>query len=170
MLAATGVERPILIGHSDGGSISLVHAGSIGASSVRAVVLEAPHVFVERETVQAIASIRQDYDRTDLKRKLARHHEDVDGAFLGWTTVWLDPEFLEWNIEGYLPAVRCPVLAIQGDADAYGTVRQVEAVARGVAGRTEVVIFPGCGHSPHRERKRETLEAMARFIEEVLQQ
>jgi len=169
VLDAAGVRDAVLVGHSDGASIALVHAGSGAAGRVRALVLEAPHVFVEDESVRSIAAIGEAYRDTELRAKLARHHGDnVDCAFHGWNGVWLDPGFRAWNIEEYLPRVTVPVLVVQGEADEYGTLAQVEAVRGGAAGPVETVVLPGVGHSPHRDAPEATLGAMARFVSAVL--
>jgi pimeloyl-ACP methyl ester carboxylesterase len=164
--AALGLDDAILVGHSDGASIALIHAGS-GRWPVRAVLLEAPHAFVEDVSVASIAAARTAYDTTDLRERLARYHGDVDGAFRGWNDIWLHADFRAWNIEDVLPGVRCPVLAIQGADDEYGTLAQVDAVERGVAGRFERLVLPDCKHSPHRDQEQATLAAMARFIAQV---
>ncbi len=169
VLNAAGVRDAILVGHSDGASIALVHAGSGAAGRVRALVLEAPHVFVEDVSVASIAAVGEAYRDTDLRARLARHHgANVDCAFHGWNGVWLDPEFRAWNIEDCLPRVAVPVLVVQGEADEYGTVAQVEAIRRQAAGPVETVILPRVGHSPHRDAPDAILEAMARFVAGVL--
>jgi len=164
--AALGLEDAILVGHSDGASIALIHAGS-GRWPVHAVVLEAPHVFVEDVSIASIAAARTAYDTTDLRGRLARYHADVDSAFRGWNDIWLHPDFRAWNIESVLPGVRCPVLAIQGADDEYGTLAQIDAIVRGVTGRFERLVLANCKHSPHRDQEQATLDAMARFIAEV---
>jgi pimeloyl-ACP methyl ester carboxylesterase len=161
-----GLDDLVLIGHSDGASIALIHAGS-GRWPVRALVLEAPHVFVEDISVAGIEAAREAYATTDLRQRLARYHDDVEGAFRGWNDAWLDPDFRAWNIEEYLPGVRCPVLAIQGEDDQYGTLAQVDAIERGVAGAFEKVVLATCGHSPHRDQEKAVLAAMTDFIERV---
>ncbi len=128
-LDTLAIDRPILVGHSDGGSIALILAGA-GLRPLSAVVTLAAHVFVEDLTVASIAAAKTAFETTDLRAKLARHHADVDSAFLGWNRIWLAPEFRDWNIEEYLPAIRCPVLAIQGEDDEYGTMEQMERIAR----------------------------------------
>lgn len=169
LLAAEGIEDAILIGHSDGASISLIYAGSIGAR-VRALVALAPHVFVEDLCVTAIEALRRDYldEATEVRKKLARHHADVDGAFLGWAGVWLHPEFRRWDRRSLLPGVKVPVLVIQGEDDEYGTSAQVEAVVRGVAGPSEALMLPACGHVPQRDRREETLAAIVGFVGRAL--
>jgi pimeloyl-ACP methyl ester carboxylesterase len=165
VLAAAGIRDHILIGHSDGASISLIHAGSGPAPGLRGVILEAPHVFTEPHGLASIARIREAYRDTDLRARLARHHGDnVDVAFHGWNGVWLDPEFAAWNIEEYLPAIRVPILILQGEDDEYGTWAQVEAIKRGSGGPVESIAIPDCGHSPHREQPDITLRAMREFI------
>jgi pimeloyl-ACP methyl ester carboxylesterase len=165
LLEALGIERPILLGHSDGGSICLIYAAMTSAAP-RALILEAPHVFVEDLTVRSIARIREVYASTDLRVKLGRHHADVDEVFRGWSEIWLDPTFRDWNIEAELREVRCPVLVIQGIDDEYGTMAQVAAIRRQVAGM-ETLLLPECGHSPHRDRAEQTLEAVVEFLKAV---
>jgi pimeloyl-ACP methyl ester carboxylesterase len=161
--AELGLDDAILVGHSDGASIALIHAGS-GSWPVRALVLEAPHVFVEDVSITSIAAARTAYETTDLRRRLARYHADVDSAFRGWNDVWLDADFRAWNIEDVLPGVRCPVLAIQGADDEYGTLQQLDAIGRGVAAPFERLVLPKCRHSPHRDQENAVLMAMTRFI------
>jgi len=134
---------------------------------VRALILEAPHVFVEDVTVVSIEQAKLAYRTTDLGKRLARYHDDPDHAFWGWNDIWLDPAFRAWNIEAYLPGVRSPVLAIQGADDEYGSLAQLDAIERGVAGPFERLVLAQCKHSPHRDQEAATLEAMARFIGRV---
>jgi pimeloyl-ACP methyl ester carboxylesterase len=165
LLEALAVERPILLGHSDGASIALIHAGS-GARPVSALVLMAPHVMVEDLSVASIAAARRAYETGDLRQKLARHHSDVDSAFWGWNRIWLHPDFRRWNIEDVLPGVRCPVLAIQGRDDEYGTMDQIARIVRAV-GDVEVLELADCRHSPHRDQPEAVIEALAQFVERV---
>ncbi|HKX10203.1 MAG TPA: alpha/beta hydrolase [Stellaceae bacterium] len=166
LLGELRIAAPILIGHSDGASIALIHAGS-GRWPVRALVLEAAHVFVEDVTVASIEQAKIAYRTTDLDKRLARYHDDPDHAFWGWNDIWLDPAFRSWNIESYLPGVRCPVLAIQGADDEYGTLAQLDAIERGVSGTFERLVLARCKHSPHRDQEAATLEAIARFIDRI---
>jgi pimeloyl-ACP methyl ester carboxylesterase len=168
VLDAMDVRRAILVGHSDGGSIAIVHASSAPAR-VEALVLEAAHVFCEDVSVASIAAARDAYLHGDLRARLAKHHDDVDGAFWGWNRAWLDPEFRAWNLEGFLAGVRVPTLVIQGEDDPYGTMAQLEAIARGVRGAVERWIVPKCGHAPHREQEEATLERMTRFVRGVIE-
>ncbi len=162
LLAALGVQRPVLVGHSDGASIALIHAGS--RDGLTGLVALAPHVFVEDISVKSIAEAKTAFETTDLPQRLARHHADARRTFYGWNDIWLHPDFRRWNIEAFLPAIRCPVLAIQGADDEYGTMAQVEAIERQVAGRCEVVKLAACGHSPHRDQPELTLAAIERFV------
>jgi len=169
VLDAAEVHDAILVGHSDGGSIALIHAGGAGAHRVRALVLEAPHVFCEDLSVESIARAAEKYREGDLRRALERHHgANVDVAFWGWNRAWLDPAFRAWNIEEYLGRIQCPALVIQGEDDEYGTVAQVDAIEAGSGGPVSRLILPACGHSPHREQPEATLAAMADFVRGVL--
>ncbi len=171
VIDATGVREAVLVGHSDGGSIALIHAGSEKAQQVRGLVLEAPHVFVEDISVESIARAAQNYEHGDLRRGLMRYHgENVDCAFWGWNKVWLDPQFRLWNIEEYLPRITRPVLVIQGEDDEYGTLRQVEAIERGCRGDVESLILARCGHSPHRDQPERTLEAIVSFVKGIFRE
>jgi len=160
VLAGAGIEDPVLVGHSDGASIALIHAA---AHPVRALVLLAPHVFVEDLSVASIAEAREAFATTDLRERMARHHRDAEATFRLWNDIWLAPEFRAWDITGVLPRVTAPVLLIQGEHDQYGTLAQVEAVRDGVAGPVELVVLDA-RHAPHLEAPEETLEAAARFV------
>jgi len=162
LLKVLGIEHPILLGHSDGASISLIYAGEY-PSSPRALVLEAPHVFVEDLSVESIAKIRAMYQNTDLRNRLVQYHRDVDGTFWSWNDIWLDPRFRSWNIESYLDAITCPVLVIQGHDDEYGTIRQVNSIQQRTPS-AEVLLLRDCGHSPHRDQPQVTIDRIARFL------
>jgi pimeloyl-ACP methyl ester carboxylesterase len=160
LLAEHNVERPVLVGHSDGASIALIHASE---HPVDSLVLLAPHVFVEDLSVASIAEARDTFETTDLRERMARYHRDPEATFRLWNDIWLAPEFRDWNIEDVLPGVTAPALLIQGEHDQYGTLAQVEAVRAGVSGSAELVVLD-CRHAPHLEAPEETLEAAARFI------
>jgi len=164
VVAALGIAEPLLIGHSDGASIALIHAAHHDAAGL---VLMAPHVFVEDMTVASIAEAKVAYRTTDLPRKLGRYHADVDRTFRGWNDIWLAPAFRLWNIEDVLPAIRAPALLIQGADDEYGTTAQLDAIARGLSGPVETVLLPACKHAPHRDQPAATLQAIARFVDAV---
>src|SRR5581483_10240331 len=154
VLAAASIERPILVGHSDGGSIALIHAAE---HDVAGLVLLAPHVVVEDVCIASIAGMRHLFATTDLRERMARYHDDPDLAFRGWCDVWLDPAFRDWSLEELLPAVTAPALLIQGQDDEYGTLAQIEAIERGVSGPAEVLVVDG-GHAPHLEQPERVLE------------
>ena len=162
LFVALAILRLVLVGYFDGASIALIYAGS--RDGLTGLVTLAPHVFVEDISVKSIAEAKIAFETTDLPQKLARHHADARRTFYGWNDIWLHPDFRRWNIEAYLPAIRCPVLAIQGVDDEYGTMAQVEAIGRQVGGRCEVVKLEACGHSPHRDQPELTLAASARFV------
>jgi len=189
VLDAMQIRKAIPVGHSDGGSIALIHAGGVQDKRVVGLILEAPHVFVEDVGLKSIRRIAEEYresaleagaDRTrashsqhagatigapvGLKQRLARYHgERVDETFWGWNDVWLSPQFRAWNIEKYLPQIRVPMLLIQGANDQYGTVAQVKAIAAGCQELVRTVVLPDCGHSPHLEQPELALEAMMKF-------
>ena len=159
-----GIRSPVLVGHSDGGSIALIYAGS-GLGDVAALVLEAPHVFVEDLTVRSIRRLAARYRTRDLRARLTRHHgSNVDSLFRSWSKVWLSSKFRRWNIEDCLPRVRCPALVIQGEDDEYGTLAQVQTISAALGGAVEVLTLPSCGHSPHIDQRTAVEHRMARFI------
>jgi pimeloyl-ACP methyl ester carboxylesterase len=162
---AHAIENPVLVGHSDGASIALIHAGAGHEAS--GLVAMAPHVFVEDLSIASIAAAREAWATTDLRSRLARYHDDADGAFRGWNDVWLDPAFRTWNIERYLGSIRCPVLLIQGKDDEYGTMAQLDAIERRVGGPVERLELEHCGHSPHRDQREATLAAIADFVARI---
>ncbi len=163
LLAQLQIKSPILIGHSDGASIALIYAGA--HDHVRGLVLLAPHVFVEELSVASIAEAKTSFDTTNLPEKLGRHHRDAARTFWGWNNIWLHPEFRSWNIEEYLPRITCPILAIQGLDDQYGTMAQVEAIARQSGGPVEILQLADCRHSPQRDQPGAVLAAIAGFVE-----
>jgi pimeloyl-ACP methyl ester carboxylesterase len=164
VLDRLGLDRVVLLGHSDGGSIALLFAAAYPAR-VSALVLEAPHVFVEPVAIASITGIKHRFETSDLPVRLAKYHgANTEGAFRGWNDIWLHPDFAAWNIEDALPDVTCPTLVLQGDEDEYGTVKQVEAIARQSGGRVETRWLPACGHRPHRDQPDAVLEAIAAFL------
>ena len=168
LLAQLHVEHPILVGHSDGASIALIHAGA--HDRVRGLVLLAPHVFVEDLSVASIAEAKTSFGTTDLPEKLARHHRDAAQTFWGWNDIWLHPDFRRWNIEESLPRITCPILAIQGLDDQYGNMAQVQAIARQAGGPVEILPLADCRHSPQRDQAEATLAAIAGFVKQIEEQ
>ncbi len=163
ILDVAAIERAVLLGHSDGGSIALLFAAAF-PDRAEALVLEAPHVFVEDVSIRSIERMKTAYTSGDLRERLKKYHHDVDAAFHGWNDVWLAPEFRNWTIEQDLPAVGCAALIIQGDEDEYGTLRQVDAITAQLGGPVETLILPGCGHTPHREHSGDVIAAIASFL------
>lgn len=162
VLDQLGICNPILVGHSDGASIALIHAAH-GHRPVRALVLLAPHVFVEDVTVASIAQAKVAYHSSDLPTRLGRYHDDVGNAFWGWNNIWLEPAFRNWNIEKCLPDVVCPVLAIQGHDDEYGSMAQLASIARHSHDVTRLEL-PACHHSPHRDQPAAVIGAIKDFV------
>lgn len=166
LLAALAIDDAVLVGHSDGGSIALIHAGGgPPPSCVRGLVLLAPHVFCEDVSVTSIEAARRAFAEGGLRARLARYHGDnTDGAFKGWNDAWLDPGFRSWNLEAFLPRISVPVLAIQGANDPYGTLAQIDAIERGVRGPFRRLILDACGHDPSRDARDATRAAIREFV------
>ena len=160
LCTALGLDRPILVGHSDGASIALLAAA---AADVRGLVVLAPHVFVEEMGQHGIAAARTAFVDGDLRARMARHHRDPDVTFWSWNDVWLSAEFQDWDIQAELSGIHCPVLAVQGTADRYGSMAHVEAVRDRAQGPVELLVL-GCGHSPHLEEPDATADAVVRFL------
>ncbi len=156
-------DKPWLFGHSDGGSIALLFAARF-PGQVAGVIVVAPHIWVEDISVASIAQARSAYLQTDLRQRLARYHADVDSAFWGWNDIWLLPAFRHWRIDDELSAITCPLLAVQGANDAYGTLEQVRGIARAVPQCT-VVALADCGHAPHRDQKDRLIAAVRDFFQ-----
>lgn len=165
LLDRLNLERPILFGHSDGASIALLHAARF-AREVRGAIVLAPHIMVEQLSVDSIAKSRDAYLDTDLRARLARYHDDPDSAFWGWNRIWLDAAFRDWSIEDEIGSIRCPLLAVQGLDDAYGTLAQIRGIAQRVP-RTRLLELPACGHSAHRDQPDAVLAASCAFLAEV---
>ncbi len=175
LLQALNVQEPIwLVGHSDGGSIALLYAARHGSAAngqsqapeappLAGAIVLAPHILVEDVSVRSIEQARQAYLHTDLRQRLARHHDDPDSAFWGWNDIWLSPAFRSWSIEADLHRIKVPVLAVQGVDDEYGTLEQIRGIARRVP-QTELLELPACGHSPHRDQPQALMEAVAGFV------
>jgi pimeloyl-ACP methyl ester carboxylesterase len=162
LFAELGIERPWLFGHSDGASIALLYAARFDPAGI---VVVAPHIFVEDISITSIEAARLAYADTDLKSRLARYHDDADSAFRGWNDAWLSAEFRDWNIEAELATIRCPVLAVQGEDDEYGTLAQIRGIARRLP-KTRLFVIPKCGHSPHRDQPALLAEQAGRFIQQ----
>lgn len=166
LLAHYDIEQPVLIGHSDGASIALIHAAAAG-NMVTALVLMAPHVMVEPVSLSSIAQIKELYAKGTLRDRLARHHAHVDDAFLGWADTWLDPGFETWSLEPEVARLRCPTLLIQGEDDEYGTLKQLDMIEALTPGKVERLVLPACGHSPQRDKPAEVLDAIAAFLRQA---
>lgn len=161
LLKALDVRKaPWLFGHSDGGSIALLYAAHHATTGVVAL---APHIRVEDVSVSCIALAKETYENTDLRQRLARYHVDVDSAFWGWNRIWLAPEFRDWSIEQELSSITCPVLAVQGINDEYGTLAQIRDIQRLVP-HTELLELENCAHSPHRDQPQALTQACLTFF------
>lgn len=157
------IENPVLVGHSDGASIALIYAGTY---PVRGVAVLAPHVFVEENGMASIKALNDSFETSDLRAGLGKYHREARKTFHLWADAWLDPVFRQWNIEEYLPRIKCPLLAIQGEKDEYGTMAQLDAIKAQAGGPCELLKLPDCGHSPHKDQPEKVLKAVADFVRE----
>ncbi len=151
---------PWLLGHSDGGSIALLHAARF---PVAGAVVMAPHILVEELSLASIEQARIAYETTALRERLAKYHDDPDSAFWGWNRIWLHPDFRAWSIEQDIGTIGCPLLAVQGLDDEYGTLEQIRGIARRLP-QTRLLELPACGHSPHRDQPQAVIDAARAFI------
>jgi len=159
----TANDPPWLLGHSDGGSIALLYAAR-HPERTAGLILLSPHIMVEDLSIESIEQVRETYLNTDLKQRLSRYHDDPDSAFWGWNRIWLAPEFRHWNIESEITTIACPVLALQGLDDEYGTLQQVYGIQRRLP-QTQVVELADCGHSPQRDQGEALIEMAVRFVD-----
>ena len=188
VLRGAGIRHAVLIGHSDGGSIAAIYAGTPISSfpamprpspqegpgapghagtTLLGLVTIAAHFFVEDLNIASIRQIAASYETGDLRQRLARYHRDVEAAFRGWNDAWLDPRFRAFDITGFLPAIQAPILALQGADDPYGTEDQLRVFAANVRVPIETRLIPGAKHSPHLEAKDATLAAISDFIADL---
>jgi pimeloyl-ACP methyl ester carboxylesterase len=165
-LEQLNIERPILFGHSDGGSIALIHAGA-GRRPVTAAIVMAPHVMVEDVALAGIEKTRQVYLDTNFRQRLGKYHQNPDAVFRGWNDIWLAPEFRDWNIEEFLAPIACPVLAIQGEDDEYATMEQIDRIGRQCLD-VELLKLADCRHSPHKDQSQQVIAAVTEFIARIL--
>lgn len=157
-------QPKILIGHSDGGTIALIHAAT-HPEGILGVISEAAHVLVEPATVNGLLQVQEEYGLGKMRELLTRYHgERTDALVAGWIANWLSDGARDWNVEGYLPEIACPVLAIQGSEDHFGTVAQLASIQQRTKGKSTLLHIPGCGHIPHKQAEEEVTEAMAEFI------
>ena len=163
LLASLNIRQPWLYGHSDGGSIALLYAARFPQLLAGAIVV-APHIVVEALSVTSIRKARDAYLHQGLREKLARYHDDVDSAFFGWNDIWLSPAFRTWDITAELSEIRCPLLAIQGKQDEYGTMAQIHDIQRRCP-PTRLIELEACGHSPHKDQPEQLISAVKKFMQ-----
>ena len=162
------IDDAILFGHSDGGSIALIMAGKY-PDKIRAIITEGAHIFVEEITISGIEAAIGLYQRTNLKKKLEKYHGDkTEAMFWAWAATWTTEPFRKWNIEGFLPKILCSSLIIQGEADEYGSLKQVERITTQTNGPSSKLIIPKVKHSPHKEVPEKILTHVGAFIENLL--
>ena len=159
-------EKPILYGHSDGGSIALLYA-AMYPDAVKAIIVAAPHIFVEDISIDSIEKARDAFLQTDLPQRLKRYHDDPEATFWAWNDIWLNPEFRHWNIEACLDKIRCPILALQGVDDEYGTLDQIQGIKR-IATHAKLCIIERCRHSPHKDQPEIITNEVANFMRDLV--
>ena len=167
----TAANPPLLYGHSDGGSIALLFAARYPMNA-SGIIVVAPHIFVEDVSISSIEEAKIAYLTTTpqtnhLRGKLSRYHDDVDSAFWGWNDVWLNPAFRRWNLTQAIKTIACPLLAIQGLDDEYGTLEQIRSIKR-LLPQTQLLEIPNCGHSPHRDQPEALIKACVAFVISVV--
>ncbi|MBN2040539.1 MAG: alpha/beta hydrolase [Spirochaetes bacterium] len=168
LISAAGIKEYMLIGHSDGASISLIFAGGTPAVNLKGIILEAPHTFCEKKTVSHIREAKDWYENGDLKKRLEKYHGiNTECAFYGWNRAWLDPDFKKWNIEEYLPDIKVPAFVIQGADDEYGTLKHMQSIELKSSGVVKTLVLDKCGHSPHKDQQKKVLQSIAAFVKEI---
>jgi pimeloyl-ACP methyl ester carboxylesterase len=168
LLSELNIKDTILFGHSDGGTIALI-AASKYSEKVKAVICEAGHIFVEDITVKGVEEALNAYNTTNLPQRLEKYHGDkVETIVKAWTEIWLSEKFRTWNIESFLKNITSPLLFIQGEADEYGTLNQVEKTVSQVTGTADKFIIPNVGHTPHKESPEIVLNRSIEFINSVI--
>ena len=164
LISRLKLSRIILYGHSDGASIAAIFAGSRPTTTIEGVILEAPHVFVEEISIDGIKMAKLAFENGNLKRGLKKHHDDPDRTFQNWSEAWLEPNFLNWNIQKYVRNISAPVLLIQGENDIYGSLKQLYAIESDLKGECSRLVLQNTGHSPHKEQPSSVLHALKIFI------
>ncbi|WP_299693965.1 alpha/beta hydrolase [uncultured Tateyamaria sp.] len=165
VMDAAGVRSAVLLGHSDGATIAAIYAGSVSDMRVRGLILIAPHFFAEQQGLAAIAEAGRAFDSGDLRQRLARHHDHPDVAFGGWFGAWTDPRFARWSVADAIDHWRVPALAIQGDADPYGTRAQIDEIEDRIYAPLESLWLKGAGHAPHQDAPEAVTTAVTAFCE-----
>ncbi len=160
VLSAAGIEQAVLFGHSDGGTIASIFAGTIDDDRLNGLIVMAPHYFTESAGLREITKAKQAYDEGDLKFKMSKYHRDADTTFRGWNDSWLHPDFESWNVADVLNGVNVPVLAIQGADDQYGTLRQIQEIEKRCKTPVTLLVLDGCRHSPHLDQPSMVLDAV----------
>ncbi len=163
LLAQLNVQNPVLLGHSDGATIALLYASRF---PVAACIAMAPHVLVESVAVSAIGQAKQAFESGDLRQRLAKHHNDVDGAFWQWNDVWLSDAFSHFDIRPECRAISAPLLLVQGINDEYGTMLQLDEIAL-AAPHAQQLGLADCGHSPQRDQPEKTLSTISAFLNDL---
>lgn len=163
LCAAFGLQRYVAFGHSVGGAMAVHCAADRPACA--ALVTASAQAFVEPRTLDGIRAAAARFRDPERRARLARlHGERAAWVLAAWIETWLDPGFAGWTLAPVLPRVRCPVLALHGDADEYGSTRHAEAIVSGVAGPARLAVLAGIGHFPHRECEDAVLAQVAGFL------
>ncbi len=168
LLVEYNIEKALLFGHSDGGSIALLTA-ALYPERIQAIITEGAHVFVEEVTLASIRAAQETYNTTDLPQRLTKYHgANTEPLFNAWTETWLSPAFRDWDITGFLPQITCPALIIQGENDEFGTPKQVETIVARCSGPTQALMISGVQHNPHKEVPEEVIEKGVVFLQQCL--
>ena len=164
LVDALGIARFVAFGHSVGGAMAIA-AAARWPERCAAVVTEAAQSFVEDRTRSGLRAAQVDFARPGQIERLARYHGAKARWVLdAWIETWLAPDFADWRLDPDWHPVRCPILAIHGDQDEYGSVEHARRIADLTQGPSRVVILEHCGHVPHREQPGRVIDEVASFL------
>lgn len=166
LIQALALNQFVVLGHSVGGAMAACIA-AIHPAQCQAVITESAQAFVEPLTVSGIAEAKAVFTDPAQFAKLERWHQDkANWVLRAWTDIWLSPEFSSWSLDDQLSQITCPVLAIHGEKDEYGTSAFPRQIVSQVKGPSQMAMLP-CGHVPHRDMPEVVINTIASFLETI---
>lgn len=163
LIDALSLKQFILLGHSVGGGMAIEVAAKF--PSCVAVITESSQAFIEEITLAGIRNAKRAFEKPGQLEKLEKWHgKKAAWVLRAWVDTWLSSEFLDWSLEDNISKVMCPVLAIHGDNDEYGSIDFPTFISEKSGGESEMVILNDCGHVPHKEKQKEVLECVSSFL------